>query len=367
MNHDVARAAGETPAGPAVGLDLHRLLGRAPLPIDEAALAGSLAGRRVLVTGAGGSIGSHLARKLKGWGVGELALVDNHENSLYELQVALGTGGPLHYRLADVRRADSVRRLLLHHRPEVVFHLAAYKHVPLGEENPGEVFVANVLGTLNLLQAAAEAGVASLAYPSTDKAVYPPSVYGASKRAVELLLRAFTRADGRPRCVVLRLVNAVGAQGGVIRLFARQIAAGLPLTMTHEGMTRYWISMEEAALLVAQAACAAPGIETIAPDVGPAIRLTAVARRLHELLRPDAPFEVTVTGMRPGERLAEILVRDDERLAPCPHPGVLAVRDLAESRPSWSEMLAAVARLERHLAEGDEEGLRADLFALASA
>ncbi len=352
---------GASAAGAPPDVDLHRLLGRAPLPINEQHLADRLAGKRILVTGAGGSIGSCLAERLLAWGAGETVLLDSHEHSLYELQGRLGIGEGRVYLLADVRDPRKMQRLLARHRPQVVFHLAAYKHVPLGEENPDEVVAANVLGTLNLLRAAAAAGVDTFVYPSTDKAVYPPSVYGASKRTVELLLRAFTREVGQPRCTVVRLVNAVGAQGGVIRVFARQIAEGLPLTMTHEGMTRYWISIDEAALAVAQAACADEPV-VLVPDVGPAVRLTTVAQRLQESLRPGAPLAIKIVGLRPGERLAEILARDDESLAPGPCPGVLTVRDQGGPRPTLAEVLAAVDRLEQLVAAGDDEGLRRFLF-----
>lgn len=348
-----------------VDFDLHRVLAREPLPIDTATIAGQVVGRRALLTGAGGSIGTALAALLVRWGVGELVAIDNHEHSLYELQNQLGRQPGITYYLADVRRPERLNRLFGRHRPEVVIHLAAYKHVPLGEENPEEVFVANVLGTLNVARAAAEAGAQVIAYSSTDKAVYPPSVYGATKRVVELALRAFSRERGGPRCGIVRLVNAVGAQGGVIRIFARQILAGQPLTVTDEGMTRFWISVEEAAQLVAQAACLAPGIDMIVPAVGPATRLTAVAHRLQALLRPEASPSFVVTGMRPGERLHELLRREDESLAACRHPGVLAVQDLA-ARPRFAEVEAAVAGLAEMAAAGDDVGLRRGLFALAA-
>ncbi|MHB9091688.1 MAG: SDR family oxidoreductase, partial [Chloroflexota bacterium] len=181
----------------AMGVDLHQVLRRPPLPIDRGALARSLSGRRVFVTGAGGSIGACLAGMLRECGVAELVLLDNHEPSLYDLQGRLGATPNVVYHLADVRNAGKIGRLVATHRPDVLFHLAAYKHVPLGEENPDEAFAANVLGALNVVRAAITAGVATLVYPSTDKAVYPPSVYGATKRTVELLLRAFAAEMGR--------------------------------------------------------------------------------------------------------------------------------------------------------------------------
>lgn len=345
-------------------IDLHRLLGRAPLPIDEAAIAAAVAGKRVLVTGAGGSIGTRLVERLRAWGAETLALVDNHENSLFELQNHLGGGERLAFHLADVRDFGKLRRLFARHRPQMAFHLAAYKHVPLGEDNADQAFAVNVLGTRNVLDAAAEAAVDMLVYPSTDKAVYPPSVYGATKRVVELLLRAFAAEVAGPRCAAVRLVNAVGAQGGVIRVFARQIVEGRPLTLTHEGMSRYWISLDEAALVVAQTGCVDARWALLVPDIGPAVRLTTVARRLQAMLRPGCEPAFRIIGMRPGERLGETLARDDESLERGPFPGLLAVRDRGPARPSLAEMRAAVAELERLGASGDEEGLRRELFAL---
>ncbi len=352
---------GETPT-----LDFHELLGRPPLPIDIAAVARRLVGKRILVTGAGGSIGSCLVDRVSGWQPAELVMLDNYEHSLYDLQTRLGRQAPHAYYLADVRDGAKMRRLFARHRPEVVIHLAAYKHVPLGEENPCETTAVNVLGTLNVVQAAAEAGVGTLVYTSTDKAVYPPSVYGATKRAVEILLRAYEAQMGGPRCVVVRLVNAVGAQGGVIRVFARQIMAGEPLTLTHEGMTRYWMSMDEAAQIAAQAACVDDPVRMVVPDVGPPVRLTAVAQRMQELLRPEAKLAVTITGMRPGERLAEKLIRDDEALVACSHPGLRVVQDHGGPRPTLAETLEAVVQFAGRIDEGDDEGLRRALFDFVS-
>lgn len=344
-------------------IDLHDLLGREPLPIDQAGIQAHLAGRTALVTGAGGSIGRCLSARLHEWGLRQVVLVDSHENSLYELRGQLGPSARLQYRLADVRFGSRVAALLREYHPDVVFHLAAYKHVPLGEENPAEVFGANVLGTLNVVRAAAAAEVTTLVYPSTDKAVDPPSVYGASKRLIELLLCAQAREVGRPRVGIVRLVNAVGAQGGVIRLFAGQIRDGVPLTLTHERMTRYWISLEEAALAVAQAACLDESPATIVPDSGSSIRLTAVAQRLAALLRPGYHPDYRFTGLRPGERLEEYLTRSDEALAPSGHPGVLLVRGDYAALPSLAETLGTVERLRRLFDAGEDASLRQELFA----
>ncbi|MHB1133069.1 MAG: polysaccharide biosynthesis protein [Chloroflexota bacterium] len=343
-------------------VDLHKLLGRGPLPIDEKALESQVAGRAILITGAGGSIGRVLTTKLLSWRPARLILVDSHENSLYELQGQLGTDAPLVYRLADVRLGTRLSALVRQERPEIVYHLAAYKHVPLGEENPAEVFGANVLGAFNVLRACADSAVEALVYPSTDKAVDPPSTYGASKRLVELLLTAHGRGGGSPRIGIVRLVNAVGAQGGVIRLFARQIAECKPLTLTHERMNRYWISMEEAALVVAQTAFLRQSPAIVVPDSGPALRLTTMAQRLATLLRPEAEPSFRFTGLRLGERLEEYLHRTDEQIEPDEVTGLLRVGDLGASRPDLPSVVAAIGQMAELYTSGQDGELRQMLF-----
>ena len=321
----------------------------------------------MLVTGAGGSIGSCLARYLREWQAEQVVLVDNHEHSLYQLQVGLGREANLHYHLADVRLEGSFARVVQRYRPEVIFHLAAYKHVPLGEENPGEAVLTNVLGTQQVLAAAAEAGTGLLVYSSTDKAVYPPSVYGATKRVIELMLTSFARAHRGTNCAVVRLVNAVGAQGGVIRLFRDQLLANQALTITDERMTRYWISIEEAALLVAQAAASSGNADLIIPDSGPALPLVTIAERLRDLVCPGREIRYHHTGLRPGERLEEYLLREDETAEPLPFPAVLAVRDRHADRPDLDTVMAEVLDLQRCVAAGTEGELRRRVFALAQA
>lgn len=366
MNPTVAKNSAPKRPGKAGELDLHLILERAPLPFAVDRLRASIAGKRVLVTGAGGSIGSSLARLLVEWEADAVTLVDNHEHSLYHLQGTLGRAVNLRYYLADIRTPNRIARIIAERRPEVVFHLAAYKHVPLGEENPSEVFTTNVIGTRNVLRAAADGGVRTLAFSSTDKAVYPPSVYGATKRAVELMLLAFGREQAQTRCGLVRLVNAVGAQGGVIRLFADQLLAGEALTVTDERMTRYWISIEEAALLVAQAACSVAEASLIVPDVGPPLPLTAIVERLHRLLCPETRYKVRVTGLRPGERLHELLLREDETAVDYGAPAVRAVSDLpAVHRPSFAEIATHVEELQRCVELGDDDSLRRHLFDLA--
>lgn len=364
MKPNPPSAPNTTSADGARDVDLYRLLGRPRLPIDEPYLARELAGKRVLITGAGGSIGTRLATKLLDWQVSEAVLLDNHEHSLYELGLRLPETPGRHLYLADVRQGRRLRTIFERHRPEVVFHLAAYKHVPLGEANPGEVFSVNVLGALAAARAAHATGAGRFVYTSTDKAVYPPSVYGAGKRMVELLLLGLRDEQPDTNWTVVRLVNAMGAQGGVIKLFARQIAGGRPLTITHEGMTRYWISIEEATLLVAMAACMEDGPAMVAPDAGDPIPLTVIAQRLRDLVRPGSELAFTVTGLRPGERLEERLIRDDEEILPASQPGVVEIRRRARPGRSFDQLASQVGGLEDLAERGDEGTLRRRLFEL---
>jgi O-antigen biosynthesis protein WbqV len=265
-----APAAGHPAAAAALlaGLDWDAITGRPPFVVDAAAVAGRVRGRVVLVTGAGGSLGGPLADALAGAAPGRLVLLDQHESSLFRLREAIGAAHPdvpLRAVLGDVRSEPWLRRLCRAERPDLVFHLAAYKHVPWAEEDPEAYASNNVLGARATIAACAAAGVGQIVYPSTDKAVDPPSLYGATKRLVEAMLHAAARAGG-PRCTVVRFVNVLGSQGSAPETFARQIAAGRPLTVTHPAMRRYWITPGHARLLLLHGACLPDRAAVIAPD-----------------------------------------------------------------------------------------------------
>jgi FlaA1/EpsC-like NDP-sugar epimerase len=308
------------------------LLGRDSLPLDWSAARRALGGKRILVTGAGGSVGARLAELLLDLGPAYLALLDHHDHALFALRRRLdewsqdSMGGP-HWGLvlADIRNRDRLARIFDETRPEVIFHLAAYKHVPFGEEFPEETFAVNVLATEQLLQLAAERAVERFVYPSSDKAVNPPSLYGATKRLSETLVGRYARDLGR-RFVVTRFVNILGTNGSAIETFAAQVAAGQALTITDERMTRYWVAMPEAAWLVAQAASiGAPG-SVLMLDVPDEVPTLAVARRVESIVAPGKPqLPVRITGLRPGERLREELLSANEQFQPGPCPGLLEV------------------------------------------
>lgn len=360
----------DTPAGATWtrNLDIVSLLGRSPLPLDLGIPRQALQGATVLVTGAGGSIGVALSQALCQFVPGKLILLDNHEPSLFALQQQLANArdAVADFVLADVRDKDKMARVCNEHRPEYVFHLAAYKHVPLGELNPDQVIATNVLGTRNVGAAAVAAGCRRLVYPSTDKAVDPVNVYGASKRAAELHLMSCQAGGSTTSFAIARLVNTIGAQGGVIRLFAQQVEARQPLTLTHPEMTRYWISMEEAVsfLLLVAVAEAVPGAFIL--DLGEPVHLMTIAKRLASLVAEDGGDpQVQCVGLRPGERLFELLASADERVVPTAHAGVLVA--LPARALDLSRIADGIRALEDLLPRGDTDEIVQQLHAFVRA
>jgi FlaA1/EpsC-like NDP-sugar epimerase len=279
-------------------------------------------GGRVLVTGAGGSVGIALTRALAALEPERIIAIDSHEASLFRLGRDVGVSTPLELRLADVRNEAKVARIFHEARPHIVFHLAAYKHVPLGEQEPDEPVSVNVLGTQSVLSAAANADVGWPVYPSSDKAVNPPSIYGATKRLAEAVILAHAAP---PSVHVVRYVNILGSSGSVVETFAAQARDSVPLTVTDPAMTRYWMAMSEAVGLLWHAIGLPSGSRTVL-DTGEPVRVTEMASRVARLVTgADRPPEIAVTGARPGERLAEELVSPSERLVRCPNDPVLRV------------------------------------------
>src|SRR4051794_13997021 len=271
-------------------LDPRSLLGRPELPLDWTAAQHALRGARILVTGAGGLVGVHLAERLLDLAPERLTLLVHHDHGLFALRRRLDersqndVGGPRWgLVLADVRNGTRMARVLDEARPDVIFHLAAYKHVPFGEEFPEETFQVNVLATKQLLTLAAERGVERFVYPSSDKAVNPPSFYGATKRLSETLVGQVASRLGR-QYVVTRFVNILGTNGSAIETFAAQVTGGHSLTITDERMARYWVSMTEATWLVVQAATlGAPG-SVLMLDATDEVPIVEMARRVEALV-----------------------------------------------------------------------------------
>ncbi len=307
-------------------LDLHDLLGRRAISMDTTAIAEQISGRNVLVTGAGGSIGSELCRQIARFGPGKLYLLDRDESALQETQVSLTGQGLLdgdEVLLADIRDADALRDAFAGAQPDIVFHAAALKHLPLLESFPLEAWKSNVVGTLNVLEAAAHAGVQTFVNISTDKAAAPTSVLGYSKRVTERLTAHFASTEPG-RYVSVRFGNVLGSRGSVLHVFRSQIAAGGPITVTHPDVERYFMLIPEACQLVLEAASIGTDGEVMVLDMGEQIRIADVARTLIRMSgRRDIGIEFS--GLRPGEKLGEELFSPHEQRRPTRNPLVSSV------------------------------------------
>jgi FlaA1/EpsC-like NDP-sugar epimerase len=337
------------------GPPAERLLGRPEFAGDVAQAGAWVRGRRVLVTGAAGSIGWPLIRRLAALEPAALVLLDHHEYSLFNLERSLaGAGAAVDCQLADLRDARTVSRVFERTAPEVVVHLAAAKHVPYGERFPEATVALNVLATARLLDLAGSVDTTTFIYPSSDKSVDPPSLYGATKRLGEALVQSAAR--GRSWYVV-RYVNIIGTRGSVIETFVQQIRDERPLSVTDERMTRYWISMDEALWLLLASPRREPGC-VVMPECGAPVPVVETARRLAGWYRPERdPYPMVVTGIRPGERLDEVLLSGNERFEPDRVQGIRVVRTTRD--PACLERVGGVvAELRALIERGEPERLR---------
>jgi len=314
------------------------LLGRTQTKLDRAAMSRLVEGRRVLITGAGGSIGAELTRQIVAFLPAHLTLLDSSEYALYTIGLELDetfADLPRSLVLGDVRDRGRLDEVMAAQTPELVFHAAALKHVPMVEANPIEGVLTNAIGTRNTAEACRKAGVAAMVLISTDKAINPSSVMGASKRLAETYCQALDIAErrhGKPgtRFITVRFGNVLGSTGSVVPLFHRQLAAGGPLTVTHPEMTRYFMTVREAVELVLQAsALGAESPRTEAGkiyvlDMGEPVKIIDLAQKMIRLagLRPDKDIEIAITGPRPGEKLREEVFHEAEPLLPTNHPGL---------------------------------------------
>jgi len=301
-------------------IDVEELLMRPVVRLDVDGCVPALAGKRVLITGAAGSIGSELARQVLAVGPASVMAVDMNETGLYELEGALASISgsiPVHTCIADVADPRRMCELFARERPEVVFHAAAYKHVPLVEANPDQGFVTNVLGTLSVCEAAVALGAERVVVISTDKAVNPSSFMGLTKRAAELMVVAVGRtAESATILSAVRFGNVLGSRGSVVPTLLRQIEAGGPITITHPDAQRFFMTISEAASLVLLSAAFGTAGGLFVLDMGDEVRIEQLAERLVRLkgLRLGHDIRIEYTGMRPGEKLREELHAPDERL-----------------------------------------------------
>lgn len=321
---------GQLSSGQIREVRIEDLLGRSPIQLEDSSVQERFRGRRVLVTGAAGSIGSELARQLIALGASEATLVDQAESALYELEMELLRMGHTAFRpvVADVRDREAMGRLLAEVRPEVVLHAAAYKHVPLMEAQPTEAVLTNIGGTRTMAELSLVHGVKEFILISTDKAVNPTSVMGASKRCAELYMQGVGAANPSMAIVTTRFGNVLGSSGSVIPLFRKQIAAGGPVTVTHPEVTRFFMTIPEACRLVLEAATMGKGGEIYVFDMGSPVRIADLADRMIRLsgLEPGRDIEIRFSGLRPGEKLYEELLADQEGTEQTHHPRILIGR-----------------------------------------
>ena len=339
-------------------IQIEELLGRETVAANELLMGKTIVGKTVLISGAGGSIGSELCRQIVRCGPARLILLEQSEYGLYaieqelgELMQELGVDVPLIPELANVSERSSMTRIYRHYRPDTVFHAAAYKHVPLVEANPLSGLRNNIMGTLHSVEAAEAAGVSNFILISTDKAVRPTNIMGASKRVCELILQARAEQPGSKTIFsMVRFGNVLGSSGSVVPRFKAQIAAGGPVTVTDREITRYFMTIPEAAQLVIQASAMAKGGEVFVLDMGQPVKIIELARTMIRLSglsirdsdNPDGDIEIVETGLRPGEKLyEELLIGDNPQSTN--HPRIMRAREILWP---WADLEQALAQLD---------------------
>lgn len=336
------------------------LLGRKPVQLDEDIVGASISGRVVMITGSGGSIGSELCRQVCRFGPARVVLVERYENALFEIHRELTTAFPqvlIDPQIADVCDLARMEQIFGSTKPELVFHAAAHKHVPMMEWNPGEAIKNNVGGTLAVADLSDRFGVARFVLVSTDKAVNPTSVMGATKRIAEIYVQALAERSST-RFVTVRFGNVLGSAGSVIPIFRQQIARGGPVTVTHPEMRRYFMTIPEASQLVLQAGAMGDGGEIFILDMGDPVKIVDLARDLITLsgLRPDEDIEIRFSGIRPGEKLFEELSTNIECADKTKHPKIF----IGEIEPhGWDAVSIGVSALIALARSGGADRLRA--------
>jgi FlaA1/EpsC-like NDP-sugar epimerase len=356
-------------------LAIEDLLGREPVAPNPRLLGANVTGQTVLITGAGGSIGSELCRQVLALGPKAMVLVDNGEFNLFQIDGELnellksrapGSARPaLHRYLASVTDAVRIDQILAEHRPDTIYHAAAYKHVPLVEDNEPEGAEVNVLGTLRVAEVAMRHGVRNFVFVSTDKAVRPTSVMGATKRLAETVLQALQAEFGAKhgiRFTMVRFGNVLGSSGSVVPIFRQQIERGGPVTVTHPDVTRYFMSIPEAVQLILQAGAMGKGGDVFVLDMGEPVKIADLARNMIRLAgrtvrdeqNTKGEIEVVFTGLRPGEKMFEELVIGAE-LRPTAHPAVMVA---VEGHEAWPSLETRLQRLEAAVSQHDGAGVR---------
>ena len=314
-------------------VEIEDLLGREPIEVDFNLMGSYIQDSTILVTGAGGSIGSELCRQIANIRPKKLIMLDNYENNLYSIQQELirkyGDSIKMIAVVASIREQKRIEKIFDKYRPEVVFHAAAHKHVPLMENSPGEAIKNNIFGTLNVAMLSSKYNVKRFLLISTDKAVNPTNVMGATKRAAEMIIQSLNE-ESKTEFVAVRFGNVLGSNGSVIPLFKKQIEEGGPVTVTHPNIIRYFMTIEEAVGLVIQAGGMAKGGEIFVLDMGEPVKILDLAKNLIRLsgFEPDVDIKIVFTGLRPGEKLYEELLMSEEGLLDTKHKKIFIGRPI---------------------------------------
>ncbi|MFP5437198.1 MAG: UDP-N-acetylglucosamine 4,6-dehydratase family protein [Bacteroidia bacterium] len=318
-----------------INYQLEDLLGRKPIILDKTSIFSQVSKKTILITGAAGSIGSEIARQVANFGPAAVVLADQAETPLYFLGLemeALAPNADFHIELADITQKHTVEQLFVKYRPDVVYHAAAYKHVQMMEENPVQAVFTNIEGTRIVAELAATYGVGTFVMISTDKAVNPGNVMGASKLIAEKFITALHHkllsdngGEVKTRYIITRFGNVLGSNGSVVPVFEKQIAEGGPVTVTHPDITRFFMTVKEACLLVLEAGAMGKGGEIYVFDMGKQVRITDLVYNMIKMagLQPEEDIQIRYTGLRPGEKLFEELISDTSRMLPTHNSSIM--------------------------------------------
>lgn len=341
-------------------VEIEDLLGRQPIRLEKTVVSKEVRGKTILVTGAAGSIGSEIVRQLLHYPVRSVVLVDIAESALYELQQILNLAYNnlinVEFIVADVRDKQRMECIFNRHRPDIVYHAAAYKHVPLMEENPYEAIATNIKGTMNVVDLSIQFHIEKFVFVSTDKAVNPTNVMGATKRLAELFICSRGKNTMGVKFVTTRFGNVLGSNGSVVPLFKKQLKEGGPLLVTHEEITRYFMTIPEACQLVLEAGAMGAGGEIFVFDMGESVRIFDLAKRMITLsgLRYPEDVGIEITGLRPGEKIFEELLADGENTLPTHHHKIMIAKAREINIDNFEEKLSVLVTTKPNKSEKDD-------------
>lgn len=354
-------ASGRVTMSKVRNVEIEDILGRKPVELESEALSDMIRGKVVLVTGAGGSIGSELCRQIAAKSPSLLVLLEQCEVQMFQVEqeiISMELGVNIRCAIADVTDEERMREVFAKYSPEIVFHAAAHKHVPMMESQPGEALKNNTLGTWITANCASEAKVKKFVLISTDKAVNPTNVMGATKRLAEMCVRAMqTKAGNATAFAAVRFGNVLGSSGSVIPTFKKQIEKGGPVTVTHPEITRFFMTIPEAVGLVLQCGALADGGEIFVLDMGSPMKIIDIARQMISLsgFEPNVDIEIKITGLRPGEKLFEEIMHKSEHLTKTKHPRIFGFE---APNPSYGEVLGIISDIKKYANHSDSNSLK---------